>query len=75
MRVALVHNPSTSPSEEEDVSQLLARAVLGALESHRVGRRGWDLVRALLEEEEGGGGKATIEDVLRVAGSVEVRHG
>jgi len=48
--------------------------VLGALESHRVGRRGWDLVRALLEEEEGGGGKATIEDVLRVAGSVEVRH-
>ena len=63
MRVALVHNPT------EGASQLLARAITGALESQKIGRRGWNLVKALLERGEGG---TSIEDVLRVAGNVEV---
>ena len=66
MRVALVHNPS------EGTSQLLPRAIAGALESQKIGRRGWNLVKALLEEGERGEGDTSIEDVLRVAGNVEV---
>ena len=66
MRVALVHNPT------EGASQLLARAITGALESQKIGRRGWNLVKALLEEGERGEGGTSIEDVLRVAGNVEV---
>lgn len=66
MRVALVHNPT------EGTSQLLSRAIAGALESQKIGRRGWNLVKALLEEGERGEGETSIEDVLRVAGNVEV---
>ena len=66
MRVALVHNPT------EGTSQLLARAIAGALESQKIGRRGWNLVKALLEEGERGEGGTSIEDVLRVAGNVKV---
>ena len=66
MRVALVHNPT------EGTSQLLARAIAGALESQKIGRRGWNLVKALLKERERGEGGTSIEDVLRVAGNVEV---
>ena len=66
MRVALVHNPT------KGTSQLLPRAIAGALESQKIGRRGWNLVKALLEEGESGEGDTSIEDVLRVAGNVEV---
>ena len=68
MRVALVHNPT------EGTSQLLARAITGALESQKIGRRGWNLVMALLEEGERGEGATSIEEVLRVAGNVEVSN-
>ena len=66
MRVVLVHNPS------EGTSQLLPRAIAGALESQKIGRRGWNLVKALLEEGERREGETSIEDVLRVAGNVGV---